>query len=172
MLGFLRGPCPWGLPTSWELGEEFSPSSPSPSRSLLQQHHDYVAMQSSPPTSSSQLAETHSHAETQALTLGTADLPLGTAVLLFAAPAKGQRLRQAGEQPWAQPRCDAPGTSTGSRVPRHDAGVVRSMASGVAAVSPRVGYSLRSPSVLLPPSIIFPLVLKPCGIFACSCDFP
>lgn len=200
MLGFLRGPYPGGLPTSWDLGEEFSPSSPSPSRSLLQQHRDYVAMHGGPPTFSSQLAETLSHAETQALTLGmeglalgtadltlgvagltlgtagltlgTADLTLGTAMLLFAAPAKGQRLWQAGEQPWEQPRCDALGTSTGSRVPRHDAGVVRSTASGLPAFSPWVGYGLRSPSVLLPPSIIFPLVLKPCGIFACSCDFP
>lgn len=127
MLGFLRGPYPGGLPTSWDLGEEFSPSSPSPSRSLLQQHRDYVAMHGGPPTFSSQLAETLSHAETQALTLGmeglalgtadltlgvagltlgtagltlgTADLTLGTAMLLFAAPAKGQRLWQAGGSP-------------------------------------------------------------------------
>lgn len=150
-------------------------------------------MHSSPQTSSSQLAEPRSWAETQALTLGmegltlemegltlgtaglalgTADLILGTSMLLFAASAKGQRLRQAGERPWEQPRCDAPGTSAGSRVPRHDAGVVRSTASRLPPVSPWVGYGLRSLSVLLPPSIIFPLVLKPCGIFACSCDFP
>lgn len=66
---------------SWELGEEFSPSSPSPSWFLLQQHRDYVAVHSSPPASSSQLAGTQPHAETQALILGMAGLTLGTANL-------------------------------------------------------------------------------------------
>lgn len=66
---------------SWELGEEFSPSSPSPSWFLLQQHRDYVAVHSSPPASSSQLAATQPHAETLALILGMAGLTLGTADL-------------------------------------------------------------------------------------------
>lgn len=168
------------------MGEEFRPSSPSPSRSLLRQHCDYVAMHSSPPASSSQLAETHSHAETQALTLGmegltlgtvdltlgTAGLTIGAATLLFAAPAKGQRLRQAGGQPWEQLRCDALGLLR--RQPRAPARHRRGVKHGLQApgsfplgrIGPEVSFCSSATS------IIFPLVLKPCRVFACCCDFP
>lgn len=104
------------------------------------------------------------------LMLGTTDLTTMSTATVIGGPGQGAEAAASGRAAWDRwvlvPRAPLPQP----RAPHGTGGANHSL--GLPALSPGAGYGLSSPSAPLAPSIIFPLVLKPCGIFACSCDFP